>query len=159
MISLLQRIEKATPKPTDWFPLHDKNDTLYGEIAFKAKYIERELGHFNKVRLTTDGKATLKYLINLMDHQRREIERHTREKRLLRSHTASTLASIFSTVTLVITLIVMYQYYNSETILRQPIQIEMVSPPDIPGVPEPNTITNPRKHRPSQQYTHRYQCK
>jgi hypothetical protein len=87
MILFLRRIEPVMQKPDCWFVVRDKDDFPYYDIAFKAKYIEKQIDDLRRVRLTNHGITALAHLINITDHQGREIERHNRE---IEQHTHET---------------------------------------------------------------------
>jgi len=123
LISILQKVEAATleKKLYDWSK--DLDNELYYKIALQHKYILGELGN-RRVSLTPKGKIALTALIKTKDKEQREIERHNREKHLMRATTCSTYFSAVSTIVLTSTLCFTIWNSNRPTVLMQPIKID-----------------------------------
>jgi hypothetical protein len=161
MISFLQRIASATPGSNDGVLLKNEEDFPYYHIAFDKKYLERDFGNIKRLRLTDNGRTALAHLINIADHQGREIERfnreteqhvyeterHNRERRLIYSNVASAIASVISTAFLIITLGFMIYGKNQVAILEQPIgikgNIQITTPSEIVSDNTVTTICKP----------------
>jgi len=140
LISVLQKVEADTREKKQHHRPINKPDDLYYQIAIQHNYLETYLG-ITQVWLTKNGKLALSNLIKARDREGRELERHEREKQLLKSNTFSAYCSGISSIILFCTLITMLWNSDKTTMLQQPVQIEILSPM-TPSV-QPSHICNP----------------